>query len=52
MAEVKLPKGILAISGRIGDYIFRTRNGKTHAYYRPRDKHESISSQSRDIIER
>ena len=28
--------GIESVSGRLGDYIFRTRNGKTHMFYSPR----------------
>ena len=47
---------ITALSGRIGNFIFRTRNGKIHAFYKPkasstqsRINTESISDQLREI---
>ena len=41
---------IKAISGRLGDFIFRTYpNGKITAYYKP--KNEPLSSQPRAVIE-
>ena len=36
MAEIKLTGWIQSISGRIGNYVFQTRNGKTFMYYQPK----------------
>ena len=36
MAEIRLPGWIRSISGRVGDYVFRTQNGKTFMYYQPK----------------
>ena len=41
MAEVQLPKGILAIHGRLGDVIYRSRKQadgtyKTFVHYQPK----------------
>ena len=38
MARVDLPQGIAAIHGRIGDYVFKTRGGKTFVYYMPKKR--------------
>ena len=38
MAQVELPKGIAAIHGRMGDYVFKTRGGKTYVYYMPKKR--------------
>ena len=38
MAKVELPREIAAIHGRIGDYVYKTRNGQTYVYYMPRKK--------------
>ena len=32
MAEVELPKGIVAIHGRVGDYIYRSRKQPDGTY--------------------
>ena len=49
---------ITALSGRIGNFIFRTRNGKIHAYYSPkpssghsRTNTVPISNQLREITD-
>ena len=39
MAKIELPCWIKSVSGRIGDYIFSTRNGKTYVYYKPKNKY-------------
>ena len=59
--QVDLPKGILAIHGRVGDYIFRSRKQhdgtyKVFAHYAPKrnkitGKNESLSNHYRTIIE-
>ena len=41
MAKVELPKGIIAIHGRLGDYIYRSRKQpdgtyKTFVHYSPK----------------
>jgi hypothetical protein len=41
MARVELPKGILAIHGRLGDYVYRSRKQadgsyKVFAHYSPK----------------
>ena len=41
MAKVELPKGIIAIHGRMGDYIYRSRKQpdgtyKTFVHYSPK----------------
>ena len=41
MARVDLPKGIAAIHGRIGDYVYRTINGKTYVHYMPKKRKPS-----------
>ena len=43
MAQVELPKGIVAIHGRLGDYIYRSRKQpdgsyKVFAHYSPKVK--------------
>ena len=43
MAKVELPKGIVAIHGRLGDYIYRSRKQpdgsyKVFAHYSPKVK--------------
>ena len=43
MAEVQLPKGIVAIRGRLGDFVYRTRKQadgtyKTFVHYSPKVK--------------
>ena len=41
MARVELPKGIMAIHGRLGDYVYRSRKQpdgtyKTFVHYSPK----------------
>ena len=45
MAQVELPKGIAAIHGRVGDYVFKTQGKKTFVYYMP--KAEKLVSRKR-----
>ena len=45
---------IRALSGRIGNFIFRTRNGKISAFYKPKKNRSiavPISVQLREITE-
>lgn len=47
---------ITALSGRIGNFIFRTRNGKIFAFYKPKSGHcpsivEPMSVQLRNITQ-
>ena len=45
---------IRSLSGRIGNFIFRTRNGQISAYYKPRPNRTNvgpISVQLREITE-
>ena len=43
MARVELPKGIAAIHGRVGDYIYRMRGDKAFVHYQPRKTKETLS---------
>jgi len=47
MARVELPKGILAIHGRLGDYVYRSRKQpdgtyKTFVHYSPKKEHRPL----------
>ena len=42
MARIELPKEIVAIHGRIGDYVFRSRGGKQYIHYQPKKKSLSL----------
>lgn len=45
---------ITALSGRIGNFIFRTRNGQISAFYKPRQNRTNIgpiSVQLREITD-
>ena len=55
MAEVQLPLGIVAIHGRLGDYVYRTRkqadgSNKVFVHYLPKKKKKKKPKKRLSIV--
>ncbi len=52
MAQIILNPLLGRISGRVGDFVFKTINGKTFMYFRPKSKKKQRKSNSDEYQKR